>query len=103
MVRMPWNKAANTPVFTGMPPHVSILTKIEELKVALNMAMDAILNGVKEDLDGRRLRSEPHFPKEEIVLETRLMHINMTQRMDTIARLSSSLHYRLNMSNKVRR
>ena len=29
MVRMPWNKTTNTPVFTGLPPHVSILTKIE--------------------------------------------------------------------------
>jgi hypothetical protein len=44
-VRMPWNKTANTPVITGMPPHVSILTKIEEMKLALKTATDAILNG----------------------------------------------------------
>jgi len=44
-VRMPWNKTANTPVFTGLPPHVSILTQIEALKVALKMATDAILMG----------------------------------------------------------
>jgi hypothetical protein len=77
-VRMPWNKTANTPVFTGMPPHVSILTKIE-----------AILKGVKENLDGRQLGSESSFVKEEIVAEIKLMRADMTQRMDHIARSSS--------------
>ena len=51
---MPWNKTANTPVFTEMLPHVSILTKIEEMKLALKTATDAILKGVKEDLDGQQ-------------------------------------------------
>jgi len=88
-VRMPWNKTANTPV-TGLPHHVSILTKIEELKEALKMAMDAILDGVKEDLDGRRLGSESYFAKEEIVAEIKLMRADMTQRIETIACSSSS-------------
>ncbi len=92
-VRMPWNKTANTPVFIGMPSHVSILTKIE---VALKMAMDAILNGVKEDLDGRRLGSESYFAKEEIVVEIKLMRADMTQRMVTIARSSSSSALQVN-------
>ncbi len=78
IVRMPWNKTAKTPVFTGLPPHVSILTKIEEMKEALKTATDAILNGVKEDLDGRRLGSESYFVKEEIVAEIKLMHTDMT-------------------------
>jgi hypothetical protein len=89
-VRMPWNKTVNTPVFTGLPPHVSILTKIEELKEALKTATDAILGGVKEDLDGRRLGSESYFVKEEIVAEIKLLHADMTQRMETIARSSFS-------------
>ena len=33
---MPWNKTANMPGFTGMPPHVSILAQLEEVKVRLN-------------------------------------------------------------------
>ncbi len=89
-VRMPWNKTAKMPVFTGMPPHVSILTKIKEMKEVLKMATDAILNGVKEDLDGRWLGSESYFVKEEIVPEIKLMRADMTQRMDTIACSSSS-------------
>ena len=96
-VRMPWNKTANTPVFTGLPPHVSILTQLEALKVALKTATDAILNGVKEDLDGRRLGSESYFAKEEIVAEIKLMRADMTQRMETIARSSSS--YALQVPN----
>ena len=88
-VRMPWNKTANMPVFTGMPPHVSILTKLEEMKVALKTATDAILKGVKEDLDGQQLRWKSNFVKEEIVVEIKLMRADMTQRMDHIARSSS--------------
>jgi len=89
-VRIPRNKIANTPMFTGLPPHVSILTKIEELNEALKTATDAILDGVKEDLDGRRLGSEPYFAKEEIDAEIKLMRTDMTQKMETIARSSSS-------------
>ncbi len=37
--------------------------KNEEMKEALKLVTDAILNGVKEDLDGRRLGSESYFVK----------------------------------------
>ena len=45
---------------------------------------------MKEDLDRRRLGSESYFAKEEIVAEIKLMHADMTQRMETIARSSTS-------------
>ena len=89
-VRMPWKKTANTPAFTGMPPHVSILSQLEEVKLQLKAATDKILNGVKEDLDGRRLGSESYFAKEEIVKEIQSMRADMTQRIDSIARSSTS-------------
>jgi hypothetical protein len=91
-VRMPWNKTANTPVFTGigMPLHVSILTQIKELKISLKTATEAILNGLKEDLDGRRLGTESYFAKEDIVAEIKMMRADMTERMNRIACLSSS-------------
>jgi hypothetical protein len=52
-VRYPWNKTASMPSFTELPPHVSILAQIESLKVALNEAMESIIDGVKADLDGQ--------------------------------------------------
>jgi len=54
-VRFPWNKTDSTPLFTGLPPHVSTLAQIESLKVALEEAKDSIISGVKADLGGRRL------------------------------------------------
>ena len=69
---------------------MSILTQIEELKIALKTATEAILNGVKEDLDRRRLGMESYFAKEEIVAEIKMMRADMTQRMNTIVRSSSS-------------
>jgi len=66
-VWFPWNKTASTPLFTGLPPHVSVLAQIESLKVALEEAKDSIIGGVKTDLDGRRLGSQSYFDKEEII------------------------------------
>ncbi len=51
-VQYPWNKTASTPLFTGLPPHVSILAQIELPKVVLKEATESIIDGVKADLDG---------------------------------------------------
>ena len=56
-----------TPTFTGLPPHVSILAKLEGLKVELHWAKNQIIDGVKEDLNGRCLGSQSYFDKEEII------------------------------------
>ena len=30
-IRYPWNKTCNTPIFTGVSPHVMIMVEMEEL------------------------------------------------------------------------
>jgi hypothetical protein len=66
-VSFSWNKTALAPPFTGLPPHVSILAQLKGIKGALESSKNEILNGVKNDLDKRRLGSQSYFDKEEII------------------------------------
>ncbi len=60
-VRFPCNKMASTPSFIGLPPHVSILAQLEGLKDALESSKNKVINGVKNNLDGRRLGLQSYF------------------------------------------
>ncbi len=84
-VRYPWNKTASTPLFTGLPPHVSILAQIESLKVVLNEAMESIINGVKADLDGRQLGLQSYFKKEEIIQKMGELHRKLLRRVEVVS------------------
>jgi len=35
VIRFPWNKTEDTPVFTGIPPHVLLMASIETLRASL--------------------------------------------------------------------
>jgi len=89
-VRFPWNKTASTPLFTGLPPHVSILAQIESLKVALEEAKDSIISGLKADLDGRRLGSQSYFDKEEIIEKMGELHNELLRRVEVVGRRSAT-------------
>ncbi len=90
-VRYPWNKTASTPLFTGLPPHVSILAQIELLKVVLNEATESIIDGVKVDLDGRRLGSQSYFNKEEIIQKMRELHGELLRRVEVVSQRSATV------------
>ncbi len=90
-VRYPWNKTASTPTFTGLPPHVSILAQIESLKVALKVAMESIINGVKADLDGQRLRLQSYFDEEEIIQKMGELHSKLLRRVEVVSRRSATV------------
>jgi hypothetical protein len=79
------------PSFTGLPPHVSILAQIESLKVALKEAMESIINGVKADLDGRRLGLQSYFDKEEIIQKMGELHSKLLRRVEVVSRRSATM------------
>ncbi len=89
-VRYPWNKTASMPPFTGLPPHVSILSQIELLKVALKKATEPIINGVKADLDGQWLGSQSYFDKEEIIQKMGELHGELLRRVKVVSRRSAT-------------
>ncbi len=89
-VRYPWNKTASTPTFTGLLPHVSILAQIESLKVGLKEATDSIIDGMKVDLDGRRLGLQSYFDKEEIIQKMGKLHGKLLWRVEVVTQRAAT-------------
>jgi hypothetical protein len=83
-VSFPWNKTASTPPFTGLPPHVSILAQLKGIKAALESSKNEILNGVKNDLDERRLGSQSYFDKEEMFAKMDELHSNLMKKIELV-------------------
>ncbi len=71
---------ALTPPFTGLPPHVSILARIKGIKAVLKSSKKVILNGVKNDVDKRRLGLQAYFDKEEIIAKMVELHSDLMKR-----------------------
>ncbi len=84
-VRFPWTKTALAPSFTGMPPHVSMLASIVGLKAALDKSRSNILEGVKNDLDGRRIGTQSYFVAKMIEL-----YRELGEKVDNVRRQSAT-------------
>ncbi len=70
-----------TPTFTGLPPHVVILATCEELKFELAKAKGGIIQDIKDDLDLRRIGSQSHYDKEEIIHKMGALHDAFLKRL----------------------
>ena len=55
VVAFPWNSMEDTPFFTGIPPHVMMLTELEGLRLRLLEHRDDIIDSFKDELDRRSL------------------------------------------------
>jgi hypothetical protein len=88
-VSFPWNKTASTPPFTGLP-HVSILAQLEGIKAALESSKNEIFNGVKNDLDKRRLGSQSYFDKEEIIAKMGELHSDLMKKIKLVGHKAST-------------
>ena len=74
VVQYPWTCTKACPTFTGLPPHVVILATCEELKLELAKAKEGIIQSIKDDLDSRRIGSQSHYDKEEIIRTMGTLH-----------------------------
>ena len=54
-VRFPWNKTENTPLFTGVPPHVAVLSEMEIMKKMMNEQTGTICESLRKEMDSRRV------------------------------------------------
>ena len=51
--KSPWNKTDKTPNFTGIPPHVTILTMLEAIRTSQNGIVDEGLVNIVVELRKR--------------------------------------------------
>ena len=89
-VKYPWNKTDATPTLTGLPPHITILANFEQLRLDMAAAREAILNGVEAELDRRRIGSQSHFDKEEILDRMNALHNELLKKVDICGRSSAT-------------
>jgi hypothetical protein len=77
MVKYPWNWIKATPTHNSLPPHITILVNFEQLMIEMESTQNAILSGVELELDRRRIGSQSHFNKEEILSWIASMHTKL--------------------------
>jgi hypothetical protein len=87
-VRYPWDRTEMTPTLTGIPPHITILANFRTLMVEMESTKDAIISGLIAELDRRRIGSQSHFDKEEILTSMTTMHNDLLKKMDLCMRNS---------------
>jgi len=89
-VKYPWTRTDATPTLTGLPPHITILANFEKLRVELEDSKVAILGGIEAELDKRRIGSQSHFDKEEILDRMLNLHNELLKKVDACGRESAS-------------
>ena len=89
-VKYPWNRTESTPTHTGIPPHIAILSNFEQLKLEMESTKNHILSGVEAELDRRRIGSQSHFDKEEILSRMMSLHTELLKKVDLCLRNSNS-------------
>ena len=90
-IKFPWEKTASTPIFTGIPPHISLLAQVEQLKLELAKNRDDVLAGFKAELDNRQIGSQNYFDKETVCALITEMHKDMTSRFDNFGQNAANM------------
>jgi len=59
-VSYPWNKDVNSPVLTGIPPHILVLAQLDSLTRSQLTIADEVVTRIKEELDNRDIGGGYH-------------------------------------------
>ena len=88
-----WNSTEDTPQFTGIPPHIILMSEIEGLRRKIKSLKREIINQLHNEMDKRRFYSMDHNTNtiidamasqtkhimEEIVRKTEVLTIKVTE------------------------
>ena len=89
-IKFPWNSTKYTPPFTGLPPHVSLLLKIEGLTHQIDKMKCDFLSEMNEALDKRGVGSESFFCTKTI--QESIEHKFDSFTVNLFAKLSLNTH-----------
>ncbi len=57
VAKYPWNKKENTPNFTGIPPHVSLLAEMQGMREDSKMMKEDLIISFCEEMDEKGIGS----------------------------------------------
>jgi hypothetical protein len=82
-----------TQTHSSLPPHIIILGNFEQLMIEIKSTKKAILSGVEAELDRRRIGSQIHLDKEDILSWIASMHTELLKKVDMCMHsLTTALH-----------
>ena len=58
-----WNSTGDTPEFTGIPPHIILMSEIEGSKREIEYLKETITNHIKDEMEKRGFSSTKHNTK----------------------------------------
>jgi hypothetical protein len=73
-VKFPWNSSADTPMFTGIPPHIIILAELEHVKSELAEMAEKLASKVNDIFEERGIGSAEFHTRAIIDKITELSH-----------------------------
>jgi len=82
VVKYPWNKTEDTPNFTGIPPHVSLLAEMQGMQEDLKMMKEDLNISFCEEMDGRGNGSEGYFNTKSLVDRMKIMERLIVAKLD---------------------
>ena len=60
VTKYPWNETADTPKFTGLPPHIVSLAKLESLERTVANIPNTFMGMMREEMDNRQFFATEH-------------------------------------------
>ena len=81
-IKFPWNKSPDTPNFTGIPPHVSLLSEMQGMREDFRKMKEDLVNSFKSELDQRGIGSDAFFDAKMIVDRMDIMERSIVQKLE---------------------
>jgi len=81
--KYPWDKTADTPKATGIPPHVFQLAKMEALEKKMDLLQEGILDGMRKEMSERGFAST-QYNTSEITDVIQSAFSKMMEKFDSI-------------------
>ena len=82
VIRYPWERATpNTPTFSGLPPHVVLMSQMKELRTSFENEMrdmrEQVRHDMVEEFDQRRFGTDGFFETQRVIQKMEELHGNM--------------------------
>ena len=84
-VKYPWDKTEFTPVFTGIPPHVLLMSEMEQIKEKMELQTLEILQKFTDKLDFRGIRGQV-FCATQILDEVKAVHKKIVDTLNSLSK-----------------
>ena len=89
-VSYPWDKDINSPVLTGIPPHILVLAQLDNLTRSQLKIADEVVVRMKEELDNRDIVGGYHAS--QLIKEMNLSHSKIINSISEVNAIALSAH-----------